>query len=377
MNEQKINVQNSVLDVKNGIPEDERIFFGPDSGILRVDKILSEDAKRLKEKSEGNTWFTKEIDYKGDRNKFQTLNEDTQRAFKLNIAYQTLMDSGASGGINKVIVENLTSSIWKLLYGRIAVEEMIHSESYSYGLNEVFGSEATKTIDLVYTDQMIQDRMEKENEAFSKLLVKENITPKNIVDLILAIYFLESIKFPFSFLVTFTINKSNNDAIPGFTRTLRLIANDELNVHVPTGLAIINALKNDTNFNEVFKTEYFETKAKEYCNFIVEQELNWAKYLLDGRNVPGLSYKTAEYFIKYQANFRLSSLGIIMNDYLEYAEKNDTIIWFDNYRNIDNLNTAIQESTATSYTRGLKADWPEVNKEKGNDNSLPDNIFWE
>ena len=376
MNEQKINVQNSVLNVKDGIPEEERIFFGPDSGILRVDKILSEDAKRLKEKSEGNTWFTKEIDYKGDRNKFQTLNEDTQRAFKLNIAYQTLMDSGASGGINKVIVENLTSSIWKLLYGRIAVEEMIHSESYSYGLNEVFGSEATKTIDLVYTDSMIQDRMEKENEAFSKLLVKENITPKNIVDLILAIYFLESIKFPFSFLVTFTINKSNNDAIPGFNRTLRLIANDELNVHVPTGLAIINALKNDTNFDEVFKTEYFETKAKEYCKFVVEQELEWAKYLLEGRNVPGLSYATAEYFIKYQANYRLSSLNIVMDDYLEFAEKNDTIIWFDNYRNIDNLNTAIQESTATSYTRGLKADWPEVKKDKLEEIE-PTNIFWE
>ena len=377
MQEQKINVQNSVLDVKNGIPEDERIFYGPDSGILRVDKILSEEAKRLKEKSEGNTWFTKEVDYKGDRNKFQTLNEDSQRAFKLNIAYQTLMDSGAAGGINKVIVENLTSSIWKLLYGRIAVEEMIHSESYSYGLNEVFGSEATETIDLVYTDTMIQDRMEKENEAFSKLLVKENITPKNIIDLILAVYFLESIKFPFSFLVTFTINKMNNDAIPGFTRTLRLIANDELNVHVPTGLAIVHALRNDENFSEVFKTDYFETKTIEYCKFVVEQELKWAKYLLDGKNVPGLSYATAEYFIKYQANYRLESLGINIPDYKDCAEKNDTIIWFDNYRNIDNLNTAIQESTAINYTRGLKADWPEVKKDKKEDNSLPDTIFWE
>lgn len=375
MNEQEINVLNSVLNVKDGIPEEERIFFGPDSGILRVDKVLSEDAKRLKEKSEGNTWFTKEIDYKGDRNKFQTLNEDTQRAFKLNIAYQTLMDSGAAGGINKVIVENLTSSIWKLLYGRIAIEEMIHSESYSYGLNEVFGSEATKTIDLVYTDEMIQNRMEKENEAFSKLLVKDNITPQNIIDLILAIYFLESIKFPFSFLVTFTINKSNNDAIPGFTRTLRLIANDELNVHVPTGLAMIHALRNDENFSEIFKTDYFTNKVTEYCKFVVEQELNWAKYLLEGRNVPGLSYNTAEYFIKYQANYRTSALSI-SPIYLDCVEKNDTIIWFDNYRNIDNLNTAIQESTATSYTRGLKADWPEVKKEN-KDEELPDNIFWE
>lgn len=375
MNEQKINVLNNILDVKDGIPEEERIFFGPDSGILRVDKVLSEDAKRLKEKSEGNTWFTKEIDYKGDRNRFQTLNEDTQRAFKLNIAYQTLMDSGAAGGINKVILENLTSSIWKLLYGRIAIEEMIHSESYSYGLNEVFGSEATKTIDLVYTDEMIQNRMEKENEAFSKLLVKDNITPQNIIDLILAIYFLESIKFPFSFLITFTINKSNNDAIPGFTRTLRLIANDELNVHVPTGLAILHALKNDENFSEVFKTDYFTTKATEYCKFVVEQELNWAKYLLEGRNVPGLSFNTAEYFIKYHANYRLSSLGI-SPIYTNCVEKNDTIIWFDNYRNINNLNTAIQESTAISYTKGLKADWPEVDKENKNE-ELPENIFWE
>ena len=68
-------------------PENEKIFFGDFGHYLRIDSVSHEVARKLKEASEGNTWFSKEVDYKSDKTRFSSLPQDAQRAFKLNIAY--------------------------------------------------------------------------------------------------------------------------------------------------------------------------------------------------------------------------------------------------------------------------------------------------
>lgn len=378
----------TVLNVSHKPESAEKIFFGETSRIIRVDNVSHEVAKILKERSEGNTWFAKEVNYKADKTGFATLNEDTQRLFKLNIAYQTLMDSGVAGGLTSIVSKMVTSSIWQLLYIRIGQEEAIHSESYSYGLNEVFGAEATETIDLVYTDKFVQQRMEREAKLFDycNLLfddfsnqpivnfdgkedvdntrlreTKLNMIKASLVDLILAIYMLESIKFPFSFFITFNINDKNNDAIPGFTRTIRLIANDELNTHVPTDRAILDILGKEEYQGFVPFVKNAIAKCKETAIEVMNQELDWAHYLLDNRDVKGLNYNVAEYFIKYQTFTRMRDIGVDMSDVIapEFRTKNNIIEWYDNYRNINNLNVATQESTATNYRKGLDYDIPE------------------
>ena len=44
-------------------PENEKIFFGDFGHYIRIDSISHEVARKLKEASEGNTWFSKEVDY--------------------------------------------------------------------------------------------------------------------------------------------------------------------------------------------------------------------------------------------------------------------------------------------------------------------------
>ena len=343
--------------------EKEKIFFGDFGHYIRIDNITHEIARKLKEASEGNTWFTKEIDYKSDKVRFQSLPDDAKRAFKLNIAYQTLMDSGVTSGLSFVMSRVVTSSIWSLLYARITIEEAIHAESYSYGLSEVFGHEATETLDLVYNDNFVKKRMEKECMLFdnvSRLCLSDdeyiNIDDKKkaLLSLLLGIYYLEGIKFPFSFLVTFVINNSYNDAITGFTKTIKLIAHDELSVHVVTGKNVLNILARDENegFKHLFDNGFFRETALSIVSEVVNQEIEWAKYLFDGFHVAGINSQISENFIKYWANIRLKDIGIADNPYMK-EEKTDIIEWFNNYRNINKQNAALQETSNTSYQKGV------------------------
>ena len=347
-------------------PQAEKIFFGEFGHYLRIDSVSHNIAKKLKEASEGNTWFSKEIDYKSDKTRFSSLPEDVQRAFKLNIAYQTLMDSGVTSGFSSIMNRIITSSIWAILYSRIAIEETIHAESYSYGLSEVFGYQSTETLDLVYNDEFVKHRMEKEVELFedvdrlcnyeqSDIDLEEK--KKAILKLLIGIYLLEGIKFPFSFLVTFTINNSYDNAISGFTKTIKLIAHDELNVHVPTGKNLLNILRKESNqgFSHLFENGWFKETAINMTSYVVEQEISWAKYLFDYRDVSGINVAISENFIKYWAGIRLKDIGI-ETEYLK-EKKSDIVYWFNSYRDINKQNAALQETTNTSYQKGtLKND---------------------
>ena len=346
-------------------PVNEKIFLGDYGHYLRIDSISHEVARTLKEASEGNTWFSKEIDYKSDKTKFSSLPEDVQRAFKLNIAYQTLMDSGVTSGISSIMNRIVTSPIWSILYSRIAIEETIHAESYSYGLSEVFCHQATETLDLVYNDDFVKTRMAKEVELFDSVDKLNSNPMENVFDndmtemkqailkLLFGIYLLEGIKFPFSFLVTFVINNNYDNAIAGFTRTLKLIAHDELNVHVPTGLAVMRILKSEEEqgFTELFKSGWFEKMALEMLEKTVDEEVKWGKYLFDGKNVKGINSAVSENFIKYWAGQRLNALDI-KTEYLN-VKKSDIVDWFNDYRDINKQNSALQETTNTSYQKGV------------------------
>lgn len=362
--------------------EENLIFFGEKSKYIRIDQVSHEVAKVLKENSEGNTWFTKEIDMKQDKTRFDLLPEPAKRAFKLNIAYQTLMDSGVTSGISEVMLKCVTSPIWDILYRRIMIEETIHSESYSYGLLEVFGSEASKILDLVYDDPVVQARMDVEKDMFKSLhdLTDLDDIPyhdpltmrklrKALLQLLMGVYCLEGIKFPFSFLVTFTINDKYENAIPGFTRTIQLIAHDELNTHVPTTRHLFAIFKTEEHqgFKEFFDNKFFYEELDRIIKITVDSEIEWAKYLLSEGDVKSLSFDTCEYFIKWRANFMYQILGLDDNPYKDYIP-NSTTEFFENYRAINKHNAALQETDNTSYQKGqLKYDWNRFDNEEEED----------
>ena len=342
-------------------PAKEKIFLGEYGKFIRVDKVSHPIAKNLKEFSEGNVWFSKEINYSKDILGWQTLPENVKRMFKLNITYQSLMDSGVASGFGIVMMQILTSSIWGLVYQRISGEEAIHAESYSYALDTIFGDEAEKILDLVYEDEFIKSRLEGEVEGFEE--VKRIIidggdwtsdeAKKSILIMLLRTIALESIKFPFSFLVTWSINENYGSPIQGISRLLKLIAHDELNFHVPVGKNVLNILRKEKNqgFKHLFDNGWFNKEATKIFKETVETEFGWKDYLLQEGEISGFNHEIAEHFIKYRTNVTCKLIKV--DEIYENIISNDTIVWYDNTRDINKQNVAAQEGENSSYQKGV------------------------
>jgi len=315
-----VNNQECIIICPTKKPEiGKKIFFGQYDKYVRIDYISHPIAQRLKEHAESNTWFTKELDFKEDITNWKKLGKKEQRVFFLNIVYQNLMDSGVSNGFLEIIVPIITQPIWQLLYARIGYEETIHAESYSYALNTIFGADATKILDLVYQDKYVQKRLSNEVDAYKNVYEyvllgrnKDDQAKKYILEMFLRIYFLEGVKFPFSFFVAWRINENYGNPIQGIARMLKLIAWDELTTHVPTGRILMNILRDEPEqeFQHLFISGWFDELALKIAKETAQQEIEWANYLFKDGELKGLTKEIAHHFIKFMIDRILKGIKV-------------------------------------------------------------------
>ncbi len=338
-------------------PKDTKLFFGDFNNYIRINQIKYPQFKKLYEHSESNTWFMNEIDYTSDIAGFKTLPDHAQRMFKLNIVYQTLMDSGVTN-IFDYIAQVASVPELQYTYKRISIEESIHAASYSNGLEVVFGQETNDILDLVYSDKHIQTRMANEvngADKFIDLCIHKNLTndeaKKSLLTLLAATYILEGIKFPFSFFVTWTINKAYNNPIQGFSRALKLIGHDEMTFHTVVGKTVINLLKTDKyqGFKHLFDNGWFSEMFNSLLQLSVQQEFEWNSYLQQEGSIPGYTEDIGKHFIRYWADVRAKDIKELP---LFNEKSSDVIEWYNKYRNLNGTTTALQEADTTNYQKG-------------------------
>lgn len=354
---------NKLLCLDNQPQEYGKLFFGDYGNFGRLDKLNFEVFKNLAEASESNVWFMNEIDYTKDRKDWDRLPEEVKSKFHKNILYQNAMDSLVPN-IFAFMSEISTDTWLSYVYSRISTEEQIHALSYSSGLTQVFGAEATNMLDYIYTDKMLKRRTEKEIEDATRFIEtvfkqgKDGDEAKKLILQVLArVFLLEGVKFPFSFFVTWTINKGYKNALQGFSQALRLIAHDELTFHVPVGKNVLNILrtKEEQEFKHLFDSGWFQAMFTEMAKETAELEIEWSNYLLEDGNIPGFNHEIGEHFIKYFTDLRLTELKCtpIYNE-----KKSDIIDWFNDYKDLNKIQVALQEADATNYQKGkLKNDF--------------------
>ena len=264
------------------------------------------------------------------------------------------MDSGVVNIYNYLAMLSTNTEL-NLGYQYVAQNESIHAGSYSYGLSQIFGSEASDKINIIYKDKFIQQRMKDEvdfSEELFEYVIKEGNTDEKAKSLIfkaiVAAYALEHIKFPFSFYATWNINRISNNSINGFSMLLKLIAQDELQGHTVLNANVLKILRREERqgFKEVFDDKFIV----EYIKKVVQDEKEWSKHLLRNGEIQGFTQAINENMIEYQADLALKKIGLspIYN-----AKKNDSIEWFDVYRNIKNQNSSLQEVSNNSYNKGI------------------------
>ena len=324
-------------------PNTQPLFGGPEGGVfLRTDKCSYPVFKQLYEAAFGKFWTVKMIDFSSDAEGFNKLPPVAKRMFKLNNGYQSLMDSGVVNLYNELVMCNTNTEL-TMIYQYIAQNESIHAMSYSDGLVQMFGTEAEKVIDIVYTDPIIKTRLQSEVDYADQL----NATDMNsIFKVVVATYLLEHIKFPFSFFVTSTINKAYNNAINGFSMLIKKIAEDEMEIHYPTNANVIKIMIKEGLIDRDYAYNFIIKEA----NAVMMSELKWNTYLQKEGPIPGYNEEIGDYFIKYQTNKALRDCGVEVNTIIK---PNDTINWFNHYIDINNQVVAQQEQKSNQYQKGI------------------------
>lgn len=354
-----------MINIQSKPTQNKELFFGESDGISRLDLTYDSSFKKLAELDESNMWFLNIVSCSQDR--WEEFPPEALSKFQKNLAYQTVLDSLVPD-VFSYLSEISNDYYLEYLYKRISTMEAIHAGSYSAGVDQAFGAKATEFLDIIYTDPKIAERVEVELDVATRFIdaVKAGWedTHKNrklLIETLIGIYFLEGIKFPFSFYTSWSLNKAYNNCAQGFSQLLIKISVDEMAVHTTTGSTVIKKLSKSPKFKYLFESGWFEKTFRAMLDETLTRELAWTEYLLEDGETPGFNYKIAEHFLQYWADYRLREVKL---DTIYNVQKNDIEIWFDEYRNPNGKQSALQEVDNISYQLGqLKNDLYRFNKE--------------
>lgn len=331
--------------------EEHKLVFGAQD-LGRLDLPYDKTFKNLASVDEANVWYLDVVSCSSDR--WGAFPPSALSKFQLTLGYQTVLDSLVPD-VFKALNEIVTDPYLKYLYSRISTMEHTHALSYSSGVTQAFGAKATEFLDIIYTDPQIKHRIDDELALISEFITATHnwsnteYNRKLLLKVLVAVFCLEGIKFPFSFFTSWSLNKAYDNCAQGFSQLLLSIAVDEMTVHTATGSNFINKLSKSPDFHQEFKSGWFTTMAESYISRVVEKEINWATYLLESGNEPGFTLPICDHFIKYWADRRRKEINVPQQYNLQ---KNDIEMWFDEYRNVKNKSSALQEISNINYQIG-------------------------
>jgi len=340
----------------------EKIFFGEYSGFQRYDNPTYKFAVQQEEKQRNAFWNPNEISMVNDAQKFFELPNGIQEVMIRIWLFQTLMDSGQNKGLEEVIAELCTNPEFEAMFKTWGYFELIHSLSYSHILRGIF-TDSTAIFDKIKDYPEIQHRIDKEVELYTRVKNINNLDSleekkKLVLELLVNIFALEGIKFYVSFLVTYIINNSYNNKIQGSTRIIKLINFDE-DLHTAMCSGTINILKKEKveGFTEIMESQWYSDLIDNTFSRVYDDEMSFAKYLLSIAQIPSLTEKVFEQFLKFYVDLRRVQLG---KNKIYNQEKTDVVQWFENYKDLNKDNAALQESDLAVYSIGImKNDLPE------------------
>ena len=329
-----------------------KLFFG-EHDLARLDLPFDPKFKALAEIDESNAWFLNVVSCSQDR--WTEFPPHALSKFQKTLAYQTVTDSLVPD-VFPIFSEIATDPWLKYLYSRITTMEHTHAMSYSSGVTQAFGAKATEFLDIIYTDPKIKERITPELEIATKFINVVHAGWENTdenkklhLEMLVTVFLLEGVKFPFSFFTSWTLNRGYDNVAQGFSQLLIKIATDEMVVHTATGSNVINKLRKSADYKHLFESGWFDQMAEKRFTDIVAREIDWAIYLLEDGECPGFNEAICVHFIHYWADRRRKEIKI---EQQHNVKKNDIEDWFDEYRNINNKTAALQEIDNISYQLG-------------------------
>ncbi len=270
------------------------------TGLFNLNAVKYPWAKSLYQVMVGNFWLPEKVSgLKDDQRDFTSvLTPEEQRAYKGILSFLIFLDS-----IQTVNLPNfsnyITSPEVNLILAIQAYQEAIHSQSYATILETVVSPEERDEIYYFFrTDSILLERNKYIGQIYQDFVDDPN--DSNFFRGIVANYLLESLYFYNGFAYFDTL--VDHMKMPATGRMIAYIRRDEL-THVTIFANIIKDIKRE------FPSVYNESMILEMTRTAVEQEIVWSKHIL-GNKIPGINVETTEWYTRWLANQRLSSLGI-------------------------------------------------------------------
>ena len=339
---------------------DVKIFFGEYDGIQRYDRYKYQISENLVKAQRAATWFPTEISFTRDRAGFKAaLSESFQEIYSDNLLFQTMADSLANRFLDNLLSDHITSPEWEAIIKWQAHFELVHSESYSWNIREVFG-DPEAFFNNGFKNKFIQKRLDIELKSYSTLTrrLKEasSLDEKKIViiDVLSRQYALENIRFFVSFLYTFKINEMNGQVLQGSINNIKFIANDEL-IHTIIFANLINILRTVENegFSHLFTEDVKDMIIRNFME-VVESEVEWFEYLSSKQEISGFTVEEIRKFLMHFVDSAMINIGLMKKG--TGTKANELVDFFNSKKDLRLAKAMAQETNLLTYNIGVLED---------------------
>ena len=283
------------------------------SGTWNLNKIKRSFADQFFETQWAFLWRPDEIDMSQDASQFNSLDPRLQFVIETVISFLQYIESCVAE--NLILTKLVTNDyeIKRALALHELVEAGIHTESYQTILKTLCG-EDDKRINEVYYRFKDFEPLAKRNYLISRPFQKmrdivwhgilgndEKKLKRAIFEAIVADYFIEGEAFYTGFTL-FHFMEVEHNILSGTNRNIVLIRRDE-ELHVPLFANIISTFK--VEYPEFYDEEVIYQTAENFANADI---MFYTEAF--GDNVPGMTSKMIETYVKHTVDKRLKLLGL-------------------------------------------------------------------
>lgn len=274
--------------------ENRQIIGGNSTGIMNLNSVKYKWALQLVQIMQNNFWLPQKVSLVDDRVTMKELTADELDALKSTLSFLIALDSMQVSNLPN-LADYITAPEISGCFTVQAGQELVHSQSYQYILDELFPSMDREEIYNRYrTNPLLLKRNKLIADKYQKFI--DNKTEENFDEALAADFVLEAIYFYIGFNYFYQLASRNKG--PRMAKIIKYIENDEV-THVSFMNYLIKERMND-RFREVLIRTIMEA---------VEQEIEWGHEIY-GDRIMGISKQSTEQYVKYLANQRAKVLGL-------------------------------------------------------------------
>lgn len=274
-----------------------QMINGTATGILNLNSVKYQWAPKLYKIMVNNFWIPEKISLVDDKVTIKELTKDEMEAFKNTLSFLIALDSMQVSNLPN-IADYITAPEVGGLFTIQAFQELIHSQSYQYLLQELFPNIEREEI---YNHWRNNPLLLRRNKFIAGQYQKfiDNKTVENFKTAVAANFALESIYFYNGFQFFYQLAARNK--VANVAKMIKYIENDEV-THVNMFANIIREIFdiNDDGDRKILLDNITQA---------AEQEIEWGKEIY-GDRILGISQDSTENYVKYLVNQRTKLLGL-------------------------------------------------------------------